>query len=124
MAPGQYRDGFRRRIPLFLTVVGGIVAIACAYLYFDGKFPFWEALQHGYFQSVMIVTGNGLTTAGYSADWPVSCRCCCCWVVFGGCVGSTCGGIKAIRFLLLYRPKFARGPAADPAHRANRGQGG
>jgi trk system potassium uptake protein TrkH len=88
----------------FLTVVGGIVAIACAYLYFDGKFPFWEALQHGYFQSVMIVTGNGLTTAGYSADWPV-------FVplllllgsFFGGCVGSTCGGIKAIRFLLLYK---------------------
>jgi trk system potassium uptake protein TrkH len=22
---------------------------------------------------------------------------------FGGCVGSTCGGIKAMRFLLLYR---------------------
>ncbi len=102
---GSVRMVFRdAEFRFFLTVVGGIVAIACAYLYFDDKFPFWEALQHGYFQSVMIVTGNGLTTAGYSADWPV-------FVplllllgsFFGGCVGSTCGGIKAIRFLLLYK---------------------
>ena len=88
----------------FITVMAGIVAVTCGYLYFSGRFPLWESICHGFFQSFSIVTSNGLTTAGYPADWPT-------FVplllllgsFFGGCVGSTCGGIKAIRFLLLYK---------------------
>lgn len=49
------------------------------------------------------MTDNGLGSAGYP-NWPSH-------IVllllgasfFGGCFGSTCGGIKAVRFLLLYR---------------------
>ena len=88
----------------FLVVIGGIVALTCAYLYFSGTFPLVDSLVHGFFQSLSIVTSNGHTSAGYSADWPF-------FVplllllgsFFGGCVGSTCGGIKAFRFLLLFK---------------------
>ncbi|MCP5451736.1 MAG: potassium transporter [Gammaproteobacteria bacterium] len=88
----------------FLVVIGGIVALTCAYLYFSDTFPLVDSLVHGFFQSLSIVTSNGHTSAGYSADWPF-------FVplllllgsFFGGCVGSTCGGIKAVRFLLLYK---------------------
>lgn len=87
-----------------MTVFGVIIATACAYLYWSGKFPLWEAIYHGFFQTASVITDNGLGTIGYPADWPI-------FVplllllgsFFGGCVGSTCGGIKAIRFLLLYK---------------------
>ncbi len=87
-----------------MAVFGGIIAVVCAYLYWSGKFSWPEALYHGFFQSSSVITDNGLSTIGYPADWPA-------FVplllllgsFFGGCVGSTCGGIKAIRFLLLYK---------------------
>lgn len=87
-----------------MAVFGGIIATTCGYLYFSGKFPAWEAFHRGFFQAASVITDNGLGTIGYPADWPI-------FVplllmlgsFFGGCVGSTCGGIKAIRFLLLYK---------------------
>jgi len=89
-----------------MWVFGGIIVVACGYLYLydSNKFPLWEAIYHGFFQTASIITDNGLVTIGYPADWPL-------FVplllllgsFFGGCVGSTCGGIKAIRFLLLYK---------------------
>lgn len=87
----------------FLTILSLVVAIVCFELdradLFDGN----EALVHGFFQTVSIMTDNGLTSAGYPA-WPEH-------IVllmlgssfFGGCVGSTCGGLKAMRFLVLYQ---------------------
>lgn len=87
-----------------MAVFGGLISTACLYLYFSGKFPAWEAFHRGFFQTASVITDNGLGTIGYPADWPI-------FVplllllgsFFGGCVGSTCGGIKAIRFLLLYK---------------------
>ena len=87
-----------------MKVVAGIVALAALHLYLDG-FTVWESAHLGIFQGISIITGAGLTTAGYPVqDWPA-------FVplllllgsFFGGCVGSTCGGTKAIRFLLLYK---------------------
>ena len=89
-----------------MMVFGGIIILACSYLYlyYSDKFSLWEAIYHGFFQTASIITDNGLVTIGYPADWPL-------FVplllllgsFFGGSVGSTCGGIKAIRFLLLYK---------------------
>jgi len=87
-----------------MLVMGGIIATTCIFLYLSGKFPLWESFYHGFFQAASVITDNGLGTVGYPADWPI-------FVplllllgsFFGGCVGSTCGGIKAIRFLLLYK---------------------
>jgi len=88
----------------FLAVMAGIVTVTCVYLYYSGKFPWWESIYHGFFQSFSIVTSNGLTGAGYPADWPIFVPLFLLLAsFFGGCVGSTCGGIKAIRFLLLYK---------------------
>ena len=87
-----------------MKVFAGIIATTCIYLYWSDKFPPWESFYHGFFQAASVITDNGLGTIGYPADWPI-------FVplllllgsFFGGCVGSTCGGIKAIRFLLLYK---------------------
>jgi trk system potassium uptake protein TrkH len=89
---------------LYALVMIAAIAVSCGYLYLSRAFPLGEALHHGFFQAPSIIAGNGLTTVGYPAGWPVG-------VVavlllgsfFGGCAGSTCGAIKAIRFLLLFR---------------------
>ncbi len=87
-----------------MAVMGGIIFTACAYLYFSGAFPLWESFYHGFFQAASVITDNGLGTTGYPTDWPVFVPLLLLLGSFlGGCVGSICGGIKAIRFLLLYK---------------------
>jgi trk system potassium uptake protein TrkH len=96
-----YRDAEFR---FCMKVVAGIVALASLHLYLDGA-AVWTSVHLGVFQGVSIISGTGLVTASYPVQgWPA-------FVplllllgsFFGGCVGSTCGGIKAIRFLLLYK---------------------
>ena len=88
-----------------MKVVAGVVALASLHLYLDGV-SWWDSVHLGVFQGISIISGTGLVTAGYPTheSWPA-------FVplllllgsFFGGCAGSTCGGIKAIRFLLLYK---------------------
>ena len=58
---------------------------------------------HAFFLTSSMITDNGLATADY-ASWPVHTIVLLLSVsFFGGCVGSTCGGIKALRFLVLFK---------------------
>jgi trk system potassium uptake protein TrkH len=87
----------------YIVVLCLIIAVTCLALYATGTFGPWESFYHGFFQAASIVTDNGLVTAGYPA-WPQSIALLLVFgSFFGGCVGSTCGGIKAFRFLLLFR---------------------
>lgn len=87
----------------FLLVLSCVAGVTCIELYRADLFGWQDAAVHGFFQTVSIMTDNGLGAGDYPV-WPAH-------VVllllgasfFGGCVGSTCGGIKAMRFLLLYR---------------------
>jgi len=73
-----------------------------AYLYLTATFTeFGSALHHGIFQTVSIGTTTGFTTSDYH-NWPGFLPVMLLFVSFiGGCAGSTGGGIKVIRFLLL-----------------------
>ncbi len=87
----------------FLVILSLVVFATCIELYRTETFGFQDSLVHGFFQATSVMSDNGLGAANYPS-WPPH-------VVllllgasfFGGCVGSTCGGIKAMRFLLLYR---------------------
>jgi trk system potassium uptake protein TrkH len=58
---------------------------------------------NGLFQAVSIATTTGFTTANYSA-WPGALPVLLIFASFiGGCAGSTAGGIKVIRWLLIYK---------------------
>ena len=74
------------------------------YLYFSKTFvDFADALLHGIFQAVSIGTTTGLTTAAYFY-WPGFLPVMLLFTSFiGGCAGSTGGGMKVIRFLLLFK---------------------
>lgn len=62
-----------------------------------------EAFRLGIFQAVSIGTTTGFTTASFQA-WPGFLPLLLLFASFvGACAGSTGGGIKVIRFLLLYK---------------------
>lgn len=78
--------------------------ITTTYLYLSQTFDHvGSAIHHGIFQAVSIGTTAGFTTAEYYA-WPGFLPVLLIFTSFvGGCAGSTAGGMKVIRFLLLYK---------------------
>lgn len=88
-----------------MQVLIGIVSLACLHLYLGGM-SLGDSINLGVFQGVSVVSGTGLSIANYPSSeiWPAFIPLLLLLgSFFGGCVGSTCGGIKAIRFLLLYK---------------------
>jgi len=80
-----------------------IALISVIYLYSNHIYDFGDALHHGIFQAVSIGTTTGFTTAAYF-NWPGFLPVLLLFASFvGGCAGSTGGGMKVIRVLLLYK---------------------
>jgi trk system potassium uptake protein TrkH len=62
-----------------------------------------EALTRGLFQAVSIGTTTGYTTDDFSA-WPVGLPMLLIFASFiGGCANSTAGGMKVVRWTLMYK---------------------
>ncbi|MDE5899424.1 MAG: TrkH family potassium uptake protein [Treponemataceae bacterium] len=62
-----------------------------------------QSMRFGFFQTASIVTTTGFVTADYAA-WPTAAQ----FIIFvlffiGGCSGSTGGGIKVIRWVVLFK---------------------
>ncbi|NPA72186.1 MAG: potassium transporter [Gammaproteobacteria bacterium] len=85
-----------------LLVIG--IAIATGYLYLQNIYPSWEdALRYGLFQTVSIATTTGFANADF-AMWPGFLPIMLIFMSFiGGSAGSTAGGMKMIRFVLLFK---------------------
>jgi len=73
-------------------------------LHSTGTYEAWdESITQGIFQTVSIGTTAGFTTADYSS-WPAFISILLLFASFvGGCAGSTGGGIKVIRYVLLIK---------------------
>ena len=91
-------------VKVYLGLLVIISLVTSAYLYASGVFEsFIDALEHGVFQSVSISTTTGFTTSGYYT-WPSFLPVMLLFASFvGGCAGSTGGGLKVIRVILLYK---------------------
>ncbi|MEJ2344838.1 MAG: TrkH family potassium uptake protein [Gammaproteobacteria bacterium] len=90
------------RAYLYILTVAAVVS--ATYLYFSGAIPqVGSAIHHGIFQAVSIGTTTGFTTTDYF-NWPGFLPVMLLFISFiGGCAGSTGGGMKVIRFLLLIK---------------------
>ena len=65
-----------------------------------------EALRYSSFQVVSIITTTGFATADYEL-WPgLSQMLLICIMFFGGMVGSTGGGMKQVRILLMFKQAY------------------
>jgi trk system potassium uptake protein TrkH len=93
--------------PYFLGVLGLSVLALTLYLLALEVFPdFGTALRYVAFHSISLATSLGLATADYG-QWPFFAQ---LWMLFLGsflaCSGSTGGGIKMIRAMILYKQVY------------------
>ncbi len=89
---------------VYLAVLAIVTMITVSYLYYTDTFIFFnDALHAGLFQAVSIGTTTGFTTEDYFV-WPGFLPVLLLFASFiGGCAGSTGGGMKVIRFLLVLK---------------------
>jgi trk system potassium uptake protein TrkH len=87
----------------YMLVLGSVTFITSSYLYITDTAGFSDAFFDGIFHAVSIGTTTGFTTREYF-NWPGFLPVLLIFASFvGGCAGSTGGGMKVIRFLLLFK---------------------
>jgi trk system potassium uptake protein TrkH len=91
-------------VKFYVVLLASVAVVTSAYLYLSGSYSnIPEAVRKGIFQTVSIGTTTGFTTAGYHT-WPSFLPVLLLFSSFvGGCAGSTGGGLKVIRVLLLIK---------------------
>lgn len=83
-----------------IIILSGAIFISGS-LWLLNDYPIFEALRHGVFQVVAIVSTTGFTTDNYEI-WNAAGAFMLFLLFFaGGCAGSTSGGIKMIRWIIL-----------------------
>ncbi|MDH3453692.1 MAG: TrkH family potassium uptake protein [Desulfuromonadales bacterium] len=101
---GKIGDFIRNEEFLFYTGLLTVGTMLIALLNMGSVYPdFLDNLRFSAFQVVSIMTTTGFGTADYEL-WPVLCQYLLMFSMFiGGCAGSTGGGIKVARILLLFK---------------------
>ena len=89
---------------LFFALMVGSVALVTVFLVVHGVYPEWTtALRHAAFNVVSVATTTGFATVDY-AQWPIFAPILMLFLCgFATCAGSTGGGIKLSRSLLLMK---------------------
>jgi trk system potassium uptake protein len=88
---------------IYLWIIGGMIALVMWANYGSVYNSFFENLRYSSFQVVSILTTTGFGTADYSL-WPAVSQFLLFFAMFiGGCAGSTAGGLKVARLLLLFK---------------------
>ena len=63
----------------------------------------WTAMRHAYFQVVSVSSTTGFTSDDW-LQWPVFAKALLFSLFFlGGCTGSTSGGVKCLRWILIFK---------------------
>jgi len=90
-------------IATVMLILASCLGIAL-FLWWKGVYPsFWTSLRHASFNLVSIATDCGFSSVDYN-QWPIFAP---MWMLFLSCItassGSTGGGIKMIRTLILFK---------------------
>ncbi|MCF3098307.1 potassium transporter [Aeromonas australiensis] len=90
-------------VRVFIGIQLTVTLICFLVLMHHASYESWsETLDHALFQSVSIATTAGYSTTGFS-EWPLFLPILLMLASFvGGCAGSTGGGIKVVRLMLLH----------------------
>ena len=91
------------QIRVFAAYVAFFVVAVALYLRLGEGTPFHTALTYSAFNFVSLITTTGFATEDYTNWGPFVAGCALVATALGGCSGSTSGGIKAYRFLILFK---------------------
>jgi trk system potassium uptake protein TrkH len=105
-----FSDAELRFYLLILTIASA--AITCSLVLSEVYPTTMTSIRHATFNVVAVMTTTGFGTEDF-AIWPYFCRTGLLLLMFvGGCSGSTGGGIKVIRFLILTKVLLLEGERA------------
>jgi trk system potassium uptake protein TrkH len=93
-----------RELQAYLGIIAGGTAVMTASLYaFDYRDSLIVAFREALFQSASLLTGTAFSTANWQAWDPFSQSVLMLFMAIGAMAGSTSGGLKVIRAVLLMR---------------------
>ena len=87
----------------YVAVLGGFTVIVAATLFFDNIYSVEGAFRNALFQVVSIITTTGYVSADYTAWTPFLTILIFMLMFIGGSSGSTAGGVKVVRLLILMK---------------------
>lgn len=101
---GRWRDVFKNEeLRLYLGIIATAVVAITVSLFMTSYTSILRALRDSFFQVTSIITTTGYTTANFDV-WPAFSKAILFMLMFiGGCAGSTAGGMKVIRILILMK---------------------
>lgn len=86
---------------LGLVIVSGV--FVSMNLWYSGVYNGLESIRYGFFQVVSFVSTSGFSSAPFM-NWPEFDRFTLFTLVFvGGCIGSATGGMRVMRFIVLFK---------------------
>jgi len=96
-----------REMRAYILIMLSAIVLVCTHLLLKGTdYTVGETVHHGIFQVVSFMTTSGFTTSEFY-QWPGFMPVLLVFVGFiGGCAGSTAGGLKVIRVMLLHKQGF------------------
>ncbi len=99
---GKLREAFNIELRTFLIIVGAVITLITINIA-DMYESIGEALRHSAFTVASLISTTGFSTADFNL-WPELSRTLLVIIMFiGACAGSTGGGIKVSRLLILLK---------------------
>lgn len=104
---GKIKDVFNTEIKVFIGIVATAIIFITLNVYFTAStvfsYTFGEALKHSAFSVASVISTTGYATANFN-HWPAFSQGLLVLLMFiGACAGSTGGGIKVSRVVVLYK---------------------
>lgn len=102
---GNRNNIFRSEVARYFLIAISVASIlVAADLFFGGAYDnVGDAIRHGSFQLITLATSTGFATADSSVWPPFSIVVIILFTLQGGCAGSTAGGMKCDRILLIFK---------------------
>ncbi|MBO4896812.1 MAG: TrkH family potassium uptake protein [Clostridia bacterium] len=98
----RFKESPSEEVKVYLTIIlaaATLIIINCSKIYPSIS----ETIRHGFFQTASIITTTGFSTADFD-KWPEFSKAILVALMFiGACAGSTGGGIKVSRIVILFK---------------------
>ncbi|MBQ9084343.1 MAG: TrkH family potassium uptake protein [Clostridia bacterium] len=105
----KFREAFNSEVRIFLIIVATAIVTVSLNIFLTqsvGGASLGEAIRHAAFTVVSIISTTGFATVDFNA-WPILALTVITILMFiGGCAGSTAGGIKVSRIVILIKGMF------------------
>lgn len=100
---GDFKGYFRNsEFCTYLSIIGGVILVLTGLVFLQQENKnFLYAFEHAAFQTVGIITTTGFATANFEEWYPIAQMGLFYLMFIGGCAGSTAGGMKIMRIMIL-----------------------